>query len=314
MRALDASASVLTEPGVYAVAPPTVGAQVSLQSVLTLATDKITLLVRPGVVLSAAATAGVADDTGLVNASSQDFLSIHGAFDATGLTHGIRLLGTRFADVSDVAVVGAGRAGVRAAGVELADGAAQNRVEHVTVSGTTPAGGSGFDTAGALIVNASNNTLSGVAAVNNEGDGIALRVSSGNKLSGVLAANNGHNGVLLDLSHENTVLDVSASHNAAHGVYLTQASHTVLNSVTAVSNRSNGLTVAAAPGSTIAGVVTANNHAHGTHLNGSAFVSLTGVYSTMNQGSGVYVQSSRDGSLSDIITLNNRGDGLGLGD
>ncbi len=295
--------------------------------------DKLTLVVQPGVTLTASSNAAV------VIGNIADYLWIEGGIDATGRGNGAILSSVRFSVLNNVAVSNAGPL----FGVSL-ETASKNRLTGVVASNNANFGinldvasnnntlsnitASDNGSHGIVLDNASNNTLSGLIASGNTGDGIRLdnasfnllfdlsandnaagvsifNASSGNTLQAVKVGNNSQDGVGLNNATLNTLTEVTASNNTFSGIRLSGGSSNNRLLVAVASNNNIGVELFAAVNNTFAGL-TVNSNSTGVLVRGvSDSNTVTGVTAGNNGNQGVELEQSSNSTLLGVAASNN---------
>jgi parallel beta-helix repeat protein len=277
--------------------------------------DKLTLVVQPGVALTASSGAAV------VIGNIADYLWIEGGIDATGRVNGVILAAVRFSVLNNLTVNNAGPL----YGVSL-ENASRNRLESVVASnngfiGVNLDSASSFNTLsnvtasnnsqhGITLDNASNNRLSGVTASDNRFDGIRLDNAAFNTLSGLTVNNNVAGVHILNSSSNNTLSVVKASNNI-FGINLVDASANTLTEVTASNNSTSGISLTRSSNNRLL-VAAASNNSIGVDLFAAVNNTLAGLTVNSNN-SGVNVRSVSDGNTVTAVTAsNNSGQGIEL--
>lgn len=283
----------------------------------SLAADKVSLVVAPGVTLAGPGSGAAS----VVAATGFDYLWFEGSIDATGDTDAIRVVNVRHSTLRNVSTINATGYGL------YFDGSSNNRLSMVTASNN--------GSSGAALVNASNsNTLSTITTHNNN-TGVTINASSSNRLTSLKSSNNTTDGIQLDSATNNTLTGITANNNARYGIdIVTNSINNSFSGVTTNNNSSNGIylhigsnnnrlaginTSNSSRGiyfdnshnNTLLGLTTSNNSFTGAFFNNGASKSSLSGLTASNNSTGVYLSNASDFLISDVASSNN-GEGVAL--
>ncbi len=273
----------------------------------TLGSDKVSLVVQPGVVLDAG---GVGSSAITVGFASHTWFE--GSIDATDDFYGIALFSARFSTLRKVTVINADNHGIYASDI------VSNRFINVKTSNN---GNEGISLNGAMAKHnriigliasqntvtglvssgASNNTFSNITAINNGVRGVNIGASSINNILANITTNNNSTteaGLLLNNGSSNNLLNAITGNMNEAGLHISTNSHYTTVMSSAFSNNDGpGFAISGADNNTFSDIASANNRSFGMNSSGSDNNRYTGLFEVGNNVTDCFVNASTDPGL-----------------
>lgn len=227
----------------------------SIAKNLSIAADKVAVVVGPGHVVSASTTSAL-------TANTKAFLWIEGRFNGTGVASGLdglSLVAVKHSVLRGVAVQGATRGNMAAIYVT----GANDLLDDVIVARSSY---------GLYAGSLTFSTLNGVRAFNNAQHGIYLAGATNSTLSLATASSNGATGLRVEnggtagAANSGAFLGVTATLNGGNGLFLQNAGNLDVSSAVAANNGSRGFDLQTVTASALSNLASASNGTIGYNL------------------------------------------------
>ena len=220
--------------------------------------DKVSLLIKPGVVLTGSATTG----ENVISSNSRNYVWVEGVVDGTGDSSAVAFSSTNFSVINKFVARSADN------GVYLVI-SSRNRLNNISVEDSNSFGGVLCDTC-------NYNSLENVQSFNNGDTGVMLYSSLDNKLTNVTSAGHIFEGILLiGSSYNNTLSNITTDNNAS-GVVISGSWFNILNNITVSNNSGDGIAFDSSSNNILNNISTAGNGRYGNYLLNSSNNYFTG--------------------------------------